>query len=171
MNSIEIRRPHALAHVAAIKLVQSIAEDLAEQYDAEYEWDGDSLRFKRSGIKGAIHILPKEVHLRAELGFFFIPLRSTIEAHIIKFLDDHAMSDDPEATGEALRRAAGASPFADNPSPRAATSRAAASKAVASKSVASKAVAKKAPAKKVAAKKVTQAPAKKTVTKKAVKKK
>lgn len=107
MRSIDITRAHSLTHAQALDLVQAIADDIAEQYGASYEWVGEVLRFERSGIKGAVHILPKQVHIRAELGFLLAPLRSTIEAHIIQFLDEHAGSSDPKKTHAALRRLAG----------------------------------------------------------------
>lgn len=107
MRSIDITRDHSLTHAQALDLVQAIADDIAEQYGATYEWVDEVLRFQRSGIKGAVHILPKQVHIRAELGFLLAPLRSTIEAHIIQFLDEHAGSTDPKKTHAALRRLAG----------------------------------------------------------------
>lgn len=107
MRSIDITRPHALTHAQALDLVQDIADDIAEQYAASYQWVGDVLRFERPGIKGAVHILPKQVHIRAELGFLMTPLRGMIEAHIINFLDEHSGATDPSHARNAIQTLAG----------------------------------------------------------------
>lgn len=106
MDSIDIRKPHALTLRQARGVLDELAAGLAERHGAGYRWEGDSLRFSRFGLRGVVHLLPGEIHLRMELGLIFLSVRDKLRRRIEAFLDDHATVTDPKAVAAALRRAA-----------------------------------------------------------------
>ncbi len=52
------------------------------------QWQGDTLSFARSGVKGAIAVTASDVHVTAELGMLLSPLKGTIEDEIRRKLDE-----------------------------------------------------------------------------------
>ena len=54
MSVIDIHRAHSLDKAHAREAAETLAKDLSRQFDVNYEWDGDRLRFKRSGVKGKL---------------------------------------------------------------------------------------------------------------------
>jgi putative polyhydroxyalkanoate system protein len=88
MHSIDIRRTHTLEIKKAKKAVQKVADHIAEKFDVECSWEGDTLNFQRSGVDGHIKVNPKSVHVIADLGFFLSALRSPIEKEIKRYLDE-----------------------------------------------------------------------------------
>ena len=70
----------------ARKAVEDVAKKLAERFDVEYGWDGDTLGFNRSGVDGKIALSPKQLHVTAQLGFLLSALKGPIEAEIRRVL-------------------------------------------------------------------------------------
>jgi len=87
MSVIEVRRPHALDKEHAREAAETLAKDLSDQFDVNYEWDGDVLRFKRSGVKGQLNISHADLHIHLELGMMLRPFKSRIEQEIHNQLD------------------------------------------------------------------------------------
>jgi putative polyhydroxyalkanoate system protein len=88
MHSIDIRRSHSLELAKAKKAVQKVADHIAEKFDVDCEWNGNTLNFHRSGVDGHIKVNPKSIHVFADLGFFLSALRSPIEREIKRYLDE-----------------------------------------------------------------------------------
>lgn len=88
MSTIDIRHAHSLSPEQARDAVQRIAETLAQRFGARYAWQGDSLRFERSGIDGAVHLAPGMVHLTAKLGFLLGAMKGPIEQEVRRVLDE-----------------------------------------------------------------------------------
>ncbi|RMG17359.1 MAG: poly(3-hydroxybutyrate) depolymerase [Deltaproteobacteria bacterium] len=88
MARIEIRRRHSLGKERAREMAERLARDLQERLDAQYRWEGDVLRFERSGAKGQLTVGEDEVSLWIELGLVLRPMRSAIEKQIVAYLDD-----------------------------------------------------------------------------------
>lgn len=86
MPSIDIRHTHGLDPDQARQAVQRIAESLAEKFGVEHGWHGESLRFKRSGVDGRVHLEPGAVRVTAELGFLLGAMKGTIESEIRRVL-------------------------------------------------------------------------------------
>jgi putative polyhydroxyalkanoate system protein len=86
--SIDIRHAHSLPHAKARKAVEEVAKKLAERFDFEYGWDGDTLNFNRSGVDGKIALAPKELHVTAKLGFLVSAFKGRIENEIRRVLDE-----------------------------------------------------------------------------------
>lgn len=87
MPSIDIKRKHARPLPEARKSVERVAKHIAEKFDVEYEWDGNTLNFSRSGVDGHIAVTAKQVHVTAHLGFMLGFIRDSIEAKIHEYLD------------------------------------------------------------------------------------
>jgi putative polyhydroxyalkanoate system protein len=88
MAKIDIRRPHGKTVAEARAVVERVAERMREKFGTEGSWEGDTLTFQRSGVKGAIAVSPSDVHVTAELGMLLSPLKGTIEEEIRKKLDE-----------------------------------------------------------------------------------
>ena len=48
----------------------------------ESEWDGNTLRFERSGVNGKLVVTKDSVAVDAKLGFLLSAFKPKIEAHI-----------------------------------------------------------------------------------------
>lgn len=88
MAGIDIRHAHSLPMGKARKAVEQVARKLAERFDVEYEWDGDTLNFARSGVDGKIALKPEQLRVTASLGFLLSALKGPIEAEIRRVLDE-----------------------------------------------------------------------------------
>lgn len=87
MHSIDIKRSHNLEHSKAKTAVQHVADHIAEKFDVECEWNGNTLNFQRSGVDGHIKVNAKSIHVIADLGFFQSAFKSMIENEIKRYLD------------------------------------------------------------------------------------
>ena len=87
MAKIHIKRSHNLSHDEARARVEEIAKDLKDKLDADYTWDGDSLRFKRSGASGSIDVGDDVIELNVTLGMLFTPLKGKIEDTVRQHMD------------------------------------------------------------------------------------
>ncbi len=82
MADIKMIKFHHLSIPQAKQLVQKAADDLAEEYDLESEWKGDTLRFHRSGVEGQMKVTSSEIQLEVTLGFLLKPFKSKFVEHI-----------------------------------------------------------------------------------------
>lgn len=86
MAGIDIQHPHSLPPEQARTAVESVAKTLAERFDMQYGWSGDTLNFSRSGVDGAIDLLPGALHVTAKLGFLLSAMKGPIESEIRRVL-------------------------------------------------------------------------------------
>ena len=89
MPKIDIRRPHALPLDQARAVVDKVAARMREKFDMQSRWEGDTLRFSRSGVNGAIAVGSDAIHVTADLGLMLSPLKGMIEQEIRRKLDEH----------------------------------------------------------------------------------
>ena len=61
MSRIDIRHPHSLSKAKARKAIEDVARKLAEKFDMDYGWEGDTLNFSRSGVDGHIVLGPGDI--------------------------------------------------------------------------------------------------------------
>lgn len=87
MSAIDVRRSHSMDQEHAREAAESLAQDLSRKFDVQYEWDGDLLRFHRSGVKGHLDISPSELHVHLDLGMMLRPFKGRIEEEIHNELD------------------------------------------------------------------------------------
>lgn len=82
MADIRITQAHKLTHKKAKAAAQKVADQMAKEYDMAAEWDGEVLRFKRSGVSGKLTLSEKAAHLEIALGFLFKAFAPTIEEKV-----------------------------------------------------------------------------------------
>ena len=87
MSVIDVHRAHTLDKVHAREAAEALARDLSIQFDLNYQWEGDHLKFKRSGVKGHLNITGDDLHVHLELGMLLRPFKSRIEQEIHSQLD------------------------------------------------------------------------------------
>ena len=69
MADISFTQPHNLPPPAARAAAQQVADRLAREFGLQCHWDGDVLRFERSGVTGALTLGEREAALQMQLGF------------------------------------------------------------------------------------------------------
>lgn len=82
MADINIIQAHTLSPEGARAAAQKVADKLAGDYDLACKWDGDVLRFERSGVEGSLSLAPQQAQMRIKLGFFFASFASAIEEKV-----------------------------------------------------------------------------------------
>ena len=88
MTDIDIRRSHAVPLKDAKARVEHIAERIAERFDVDYGWKGNTLQFTRSGVEGRIAVTAKDIHVMVRLGFLLFALKGPIEREIDRVIDE-----------------------------------------------------------------------------------
>ena len=88
MSRIDIRHPHALPKAKAKKAIDEVAKKLAERFQMEWRWDGDTLNFSRSGVDGHIALGADDLHVSAKLGFLTAMFKDPIESEIRRVLKE-----------------------------------------------------------------------------------
>ena len=89
MSEIRIRRAHSRPLEEARRAAEKMAKQLRKDFDIDFAWEGEVLRFERSGVDGELHVTAKEVRLEAKLGFLLAFLKPRIEAEVEAQLDKH----------------------------------------------------------------------------------
>ncbi len=87
MSEIHIRRRHTIGLKRARAAAQKVADDLADEYGIDARWEGDLLRFSRSGVHGVLKVTRAQVVLDAKLGLLLSALRARIEERIDESFD------------------------------------------------------------------------------------
>ena len=82
MSDINIVQEHHLAPEQARAAAQQVADKLSEQFELTSRWDGDVLRFERSGVNGTLSLLPNEAQLDITLGFPISAFAAQIESKV-----------------------------------------------------------------------------------------
>jgi putative polyhydroxyalkanoate system protein len=88
MSKIHIVRSHQLGLEAARTEVERIAQRVQEEHGASYEWDGDILYFKRSGVSGRIAVQPDSIDLKIKLGLLLTAIKGQLEERLIAKVDE-----------------------------------------------------------------------------------
>lgn len=88
MAKIDIHQPHQLPLDQARAKVDEVAQRMREKFDTSSEWDNNTLRFFRSGVKGVIAVTEQSVDVHAELGMMLTPLKGVVEQEIRRKLSE-----------------------------------------------------------------------------------
>ncbi len=88
MSSIDIRRPHSRSLKDARAAIERVAGHIADKFDVECGWNGNTMEFSRSGVDGHIAVTGKEIHVTASLGFLLMAIKGPIEREIHRYLDE-----------------------------------------------------------------------------------
>ena len=135
MADISIHRAHTLGLKGARVAADKMAEKLGEQFDLTGDWDGDTLKFSRSGVNGTLKISATAMDLEVTLGFMLKMMKGTIEPAINTQLDKvlataaktadkvpaAKSADNAPAVKVATKPTAAAPKTAAKPAPKAAT--------------------------------------------------
>lgn len=92
MADIRIHRDHTLGLAKARKIAWKWAEVVESKFDMECTviegQTSDTVEFTRSGVNGRLIVADDHFDLEAKLGFLLGAFARTIEAEILKNLDD-----------------------------------------------------------------------------------
>ena len=89
VSNIDISAYHDMELDAAQAAADSLADDLAQEFNIDYGWDGDFIHFERTGVDGAIEVSDKRIHIQAKLGLLFSFMQGRIEDEIRSHLERH----------------------------------------------------------------------------------
>jgi putative polyhydroxyalkanoate system protein len=89
MSKIQITRSHSLGIEAARAEAERIARRVRDDYGASYAWDGDTMRFSRSGVRGEIAITGDSLNLTIWLGLLLTAIQGQIEERLVAKIDRH----------------------------------------------------------------------------------
>ncbi|WP_295467434.1 polyhydroxyalkanoic acid system family protein [uncultured Pseudomonas sp.] len=87
MSQITIERSHSLGLEGVRQKADQLAEKLTRDYGVACTWEGDTLKFARSGVDGRIEVAEDRVRVLATLGMMFSMLSGQIEKEIERKLD------------------------------------------------------------------------------------
>jgi putative polyhydroxyalkanoate system protein len=82
MSEISIVQEHGLNPEQARAAAQQVAQRIAAEYGLACTWDGDVLRFERSGVEGSLRLEGQRAAMRIRLGFFMGAFAPAIEAKV-----------------------------------------------------------------------------------------
>ena len=88
MATIDVTRQHSLGKDKAKEAAEGIAKKLETKLDVKYRWDGDDLRFERTGAKGRIHVTDDRVRVEVDLSLMLRPMKGKVEQKIHQYLDE-----------------------------------------------------------------------------------
>lgn len=87
MADIHIVRNHNMPLKKAREAADGLSARLAEKFDLECEWQGDTLHFERPGAKGTLALGKTSVTIDVRLGLLLSAFRTTMEEQINAQLD------------------------------------------------------------------------------------
>jgi putative polyhydroxyalkanoate system protein len=82
MADISIVQEHGLSPDMARAAAQTVADKMAAEFGLALQWEGDVLRFGRSGVNGALTLEAQRAVMRIELGFPMGMMASVIESKV-----------------------------------------------------------------------------------------
>ncbi|BET26438.1 putative polyhydroxyalkanoate system protein [Limnobacter thiooxidans] len=82
MSDIRARKSHNLSLEDAKKTAQKLADQLQKEFQVDSQWQGNTLNFTRSGVKGTLDVTEQEVILDISLGFMLKAFKGKIQAEI-----------------------------------------------------------------------------------------
>ncbi len=88
MAVIRMSREHTLDVEEAKASAEELVVRLAEKFGVKYHWEDETVKFKGSGAKGYMSIMPQKLDLKMELGFMLLPFKSRIEKEMTQYLDE-----------------------------------------------------------------------------------
>ena len=89
MAELRIRREHRLGLEKARAAAQRVADELASAFQVGSSWDGDTLRFSRTGVSGVLRVSASDVEVEARLGMLVALLKPQIEERIKRDFDQY----------------------------------------------------------------------------------
>ncbi|MBZ2208696.1 polyhydroxyalkanoic acid system family protein [Massilia soli] len=82
MADINIVQTHNLTPERARAAAQEVADKIAREYGLACNWDGDVLRFERSGVNGALTLGDQQAAMEINLGLLMGAFAPSIRAKV-----------------------------------------------------------------------------------------
>ncbi|MGE0802686.1 MAG: polyhydroxyalkanoic acid system family protein [Lautropia sp.] len=82
MADIMLHRDHALGLRKAKAAANRIARELADEFDCDCDWDGNTLTITRAGVDGRMKVAKDRVDVHVKLGFLLSAFKPKIEQSI-----------------------------------------------------------------------------------------
>jgi putative polyhydroxyalkanoate system protein len=82
MAKIHIKRQHHLGQEVAKERVEEVAKKLQDKLNAKWAWQGNSLRFERTGASGRVDVDNDHVEFNIKLSLVLAPMKGKIESAI-----------------------------------------------------------------------------------------
>lgn len=82
MADITIVQTHNLTPERARAAAQEVADKIAREYGLACHWDGDVLRFERSGVNGVLTLGARQAEMEIKLGFLMGTFAPAIRAKV-----------------------------------------------------------------------------------------
>lgn len=82
MADISIVQAHSLTPERARAAAQEVADKIAREYGLSCNWDGNVLRFERSGVTGALTLSAQQAAMEIDLGFLMGAFAPAIRAKV-----------------------------------------------------------------------------------------
>jgi putative polyhydroxyalkanoate system protein len=89
MATIELKRDHALGLRKAKAAAQRVADEMEREFGMTSTWEGNVLRFERTGVHGELVVGKTHVELHAKLGFLLSAFSGRIEQTIHRNFDEY----------------------------------------------------------------------------------
>ncbi|KYP11269.1 MAG: hypothetical protein A0129_08250 [Limnobacter sp. CACIAM 66H1] len=87
MSDIHARKAHNLTLEEAKQTAQKLADQLQKEFQLDSQWQGNTLNFTRSGVKGKLDVTDKDVTVDISLGFMLKAFKGKIQSEIDKNID------------------------------------------------------------------------------------
>ncbi len=84
MSDIKIIQEHNLSLEASREAANKVAAQMEADYEMTTTWEGDLLKFERSGVSGSLALSDKQAQLEIKLGFILKGFASKIEEQVSK---------------------------------------------------------------------------------------
>ena len=82
MADINIVQTHNLTPERARAAAQEVADKIAREYGLACNWEGDVLRFERSGVNGVLTLTAQQAAMEINLGFLMGAFAPAIRAKV-----------------------------------------------------------------------------------------
>ena len=87
MADVESTKAHGKSLEEARKTAEQIADELKSKYNLDGTWQGNTLKFAGSGVKGQLEVDDTEVRVSISLGMLLKAFKGKIQGEIDKNLD------------------------------------------------------------------------------------
>jgi putative polyhydroxyalkanoate system protein len=84
MADINFTQPYSMTHQEARAAAQIMADKMASEFSMVTTWEGDVLRFERSGLTGSLALRSQAAHLEMELGMMLKAFAPAIQDKVVR---------------------------------------------------------------------------------------
>ena len=89
MSTIRIERQYRQSQEELRAGLEALGKRFKEDFEVEYQWNGQRVEFKRSGASGFIEYDDTNVRLELKLGLMFAAFSGKVRSHLEAYVDEH----------------------------------------------------------------------------------